>query len=279
MPVPAPTYRYQMADDRGTWHHGLIARYWADFTVATAEELLAYRGAIERFGEPALDLGCGTGRILVPLLAEGFDVDGVDISEDMLAWCRKRATQAGFEPRLELGAMHELDLRRRYRTIYICDSFGIGGDRANDLEALRRVHRHLEPGGALVFSHWLPYEGLDERSWSRWLPSQGADLPRPWPESGERHVAADGDELELINRLADLDPFLQRHALEIRARLWRGSELIAEEERALLENLYFVPELRLMLETAGFTRISVEGGYSGRPATRDDGMVVFVAER
>ena len=64
----------------------------------------------------------------------------------MLALCQHQAARDGLAPRLYQQAMHELDLPRAYRTIYICDSFGIGGDRRQDAEALRRCHRHLAPG-------------------------------------------------------------------------------------------------------------------------------------
>lgn len=62
-----------MDNESGTWHYGLIARWWAEFNVAEPDELAYLRAAIHRFGEPALDVGCGTGRILVPLLADGLD--------------------------------------------------------------------------------------------------------------------------------------------------------------------------------------------------------------
>jgi SAM-dependent methyltransferase len=60
-------------DDSGTWHHGLIARYWAEFNEPEPAELAWYRAAIERFGQAALDLACGTGRLLLPLVAAGLD--------------------------------------------------------------------------------------------------------------------------------------------------------------------------------------------------------------
>lgn len=179
-----------MDESRGTWHYGLIARWWAETKVAEPAELGWYRRAIERYGQPALDVGCGTGRLLLPLLAEGLDVDGADISADMLALCRRAASAAGLEPQLYEQAFHELALPRTYRTVYICDSFGIGGDRGHDRQALRRIHDLLAPGGGLVVSHDMPYG--DEREWQLWLPGRRAGLPEPWPASGNRRPA-EGD--------------------------------------------------------------------------------------
>jgi len=268
-----------MRDDTGTWHHGLIARWWAEFNTPEPDEVAYYEAAIRRSGQPALDLGCGTGRILLPLLAAGLDVDGADISADMIALASSAATKAGFSPHLVVQGTHELDLPRTYRTIYMCGVFGIGGRRDRDLEGLRRAYRHLERDGTLLINHELPYEHLDERGWARWLPGHGDGIPRVWPEEGDRRTAANGDEIELINRLFELDPLEQRHTLEIRARLWRDGKVVVEEEYRLGESLYFVQEIRLMLAAAGFRDVSVESRYAGKPASAYDGVVMFVATK
>ena len=266
--------------DSGTWHHGLIARWWAEFTVAEPDELAYFRNAISKFGEPALDLGCGTGRILLPLLADGVDVDGSDISADMIALTAAQVKKAGLKCRLTVSPMHEIDLGRSYRTIFMCGSLGIGGRRDHDREALRRAHRHLEPGGALVIAnHYLPYGETDEERWARWLPGHRTIGPGEWQAEGERRRFADGDEVEWLNRPSALDPFEQRLTMNARIRLWRGGEVVKEETYQLHESLYFVQELLLVLDEAGFRDVRVEGGYTGRPATADDGMVVFVARK
>src|SRR6187399_669663 len=113
-----------MEGEARTWHHGLVARWWAEF-----------------------NLDCGAGRLLVPYLRAGLDVEGCDVSEDMLARCRERAEREGLTPTLHAQALHDLDLPRRYRTILLCGGFGLGGRREHDAEALRRIHAHLEPGG------------------------------------------------------------------------------------------------------------------------------------
>src|SRR6267143_346407 len=129
-----------------TWHHGIVARWWAEFNV-DGPEIAYFQKFIADEGEPALDLACGTGRLLIPYLRAGLDVDGCDISPDMLALCRDRGAREGVSTNLYRQAMHQLDLPRKYRTIIVCGGFGLGGNRRHDLEALRRFHDHLEPDG------------------------------------------------------------------------------------------------------------------------------------
>ena len=267
------------ANESGTWHYGLIARWWAEFNAPEDEEVDYLRAAIGRSGQPALDLGCGSGRILLPLLEAGLDVDGADVSADMIHYARAAAERAGFSSHLVAQPMHELDLPRRYRTIFMLGAFGIGGNRQHERQALARVYRHLEPGGVLLINHALPYQGQDEERWALWLPGRRAGLPGQWPESGDRKRTADGDEIELMGRMVDLDPLAQRMSFEMRARLWRDGAVVHEETTRLHESQYFAQEIVQLLREAGFKDIDVEGGYTGKPATPDDGVLMFVAHK
>ena len=266
-----------MSEHPQTWHYGLVAQWWAEFNVARPEEVAYYRAVIEHQGQPALDLACGTGRLLLPLLQAGLDVDGCDLSPDMLALCRERTANAGLVPRLYAQPMHALDLPRTYRTIYICDSFGLGGQRAQDAEALRRCYQHLAWGGTLVFSHYLPYGHAEQ--WACWRPEQRRQLPQAWPASGTRRRAANGDEYELRSRIVGLDPLEQRLTLQMRAALWRAGQRVVEEEHTLQENLYFRNEVLLLLAQAEFGEITVQGGYTAAPATPEQTMLVFSARK
>lgn len=256
-----------MSEQSGTWHYGLMARWWAEFNVAEPYELAYYRAAIRKFGEPVLDLGCGTGRFLIPLRTEGFDVDGADVSEDMLAQARLQAGALGVSPALYAQALHELDVPRRYRTIYICGVFGIGGRRDLDREALKRVRAHLEPDGALLIVHTWP-GGEPEYP----------PLPQPWAETGNRRRCADGDELEIISRTLAFDPVDVVETLEMRARLWHDGAIAQEEQHRLLAVVYTPQEITAMLLDAGFGDVAIEGEYTAEPAKPDDTTVILVAK-
>src|SRR6187549_1068192 len=217
---------WMVTHESSTWHYGVMARWWAEFN-RDGPEIDYFRRFVEA-GQPALDVACGTGRLLLPYLRAGLDVDGCDISPDMLALCREAAAREGLSPKLYAQAMHELDLPRRYRTIYVCGGFGLGGNRAQDEGALRRIHEHLEPGGALILDNQVPYD--DGGGWHYWTEDGRRELPKPWPTRGDRRTGSDGTEYELRSRVVEVDPLLQRMTLEMRAFMWRDGLLVEQDE-------------------------------------------------
>jgi SAM-dependent methyltransferase len=257
-----------------TWHYGLVARWWAEFNL-DGPEIEYFRPFVEA-GQPALDAGCGTGRLLIPYLRAGLDIDGCDVSPDMLALCRERAEREGLRsPNLYAQAMDELDLPRLYKTIVVCGVLGLGG---SDLPvAIRRLYDHLEPGGTLVADNEVPY--AQPWLWRYFLKEERSVLPRSWRNNGERRKAADGTELELRSRVIDVDPLAQRATVEMNARLWLGEDLVAEEQHTLATTLHSTREIVLELEAAGFSEVEVKAGYEDRPLAADDDFVVFIARK
>ena len=118
-------------------------------------------------------------RLLLPLLRAGVDVDGCDISGDMLRHCRDKTASQGLEPRLYQQPMHAFDLPRKYRTIYMCDAFDLAGSRDKGLAALRRCFAHLQDGGALLLNIKAEYAWPEW--WEKWEPAKRKTLPEPWP--------------------------------------------------------------------------------------------------
>src|SRR6516225_8849018 len=98
--------RRQLSPYSGTFdgselYRGLAALHWASLDMSKpSRDLVYFQERVKEGRGPALDIGCGTGRILLPLLAEGCAVEGVDISEEMLACCQRRAVSFGVTPTL-----------------------------------------------------------------------------------------------------------------------------------------------------------------------------------
>jgi SAM-dependent methyltransferase len=258
-----------------TWHYGLVARWWAEFNEG-GPEIDYFRRFVEA-GQPALDVACGTGRLLLPYLRLGLDVDGVDISPDMLAHCRDALEREGLTTNLYAQALHELELPRRYRTIFVCGGFGLGSTREQDAEGLGRLREHLEPGGLLVLDAEARY--ADGGLWQYWRNDKREELPQPRREPQERRAGSDGTEYALASRLIDFDPLLQQVTREIRAFAWRDGELVGEEEHLLTETFYFKEELTMLLERAGFVDIEVRGGHNDLAPTPADDFHVYLARR
>jgi SAM-dependent methyltransferase len=257
-----------------TWHYGLVARWWSEFNTS-GPEIDFFQNVIEENGQPALDAGCGTGRLLIPYLNDGIDIDGCDASPDMLAHCAARAEALGFTPTLIPAQLHEFRAPRKYKTIVCCGAFGLSGSRRDDLEALKRLKRSIAPGGVLALDFYLP--GSDPRGWNTWVADKPPAMPGPWSKP-DRRRATDGTELELCIRRVAFDPLEQSYASEIRVEQFDGAQCRASETYTLHANIYFKNEIVWMLELAGFSDIKVQAAYENRePEPFKDHCVVFYA--
>jgi len=258
-----------------TWHYGVTARWWAEFNTG-GPEIDYFRRHVEA-GQPALDVGCGTGRLLLPYVRAGLDVDGCDVSADMIALCRAAAAREGLSPSLYVQPKHELDLPRRYRTIYMCGTLGVGSTREEDMKAFARIHDHLEPGGTFVLDNEVPY--AEGNGWEYWPASGRASLPRPPRPPQPRDVAADGSEYQLRSRLLDVDALEQRVTMSMHGFRWKDGELVESDEHLLTMTLYFKDEIVLMLERAGFVEVTVAAALTDAEPTPADDVLVYTARR
>ena len=102
-------------------YRGLLANSWDFMRGDTSDfpDREFFREIVERSGEPILDVGFGTGRLLLEYLEDGLDVDGVDVSPEMLDICKKKARDQSLPLRTYTQGIESMDLPRRYRTIIV----------------------------------------------------------------------------------------------------------------------------------------------------------------
>ena len=163
-------------------YHGLMAKTWDLFRGDTSkwEDRGFFLEIIHEKGQPVLDVGCGTGRLLLDFMAQGIDIDGVDNSPEMLALCREKAGAMGLTPRLYENSMESMRLPRQYQTIIVpSSSFQLVLEPADAQRAISNLFEHLLAGGNLV----MPFMQV----WTR-----GEPLESDWQLSGEKTRPEDG---------------------------------------------------------------------------------------
>ena len=221
-----------------------------------------YREALGPLHGPILEAGCGSGRLMIPMLEAGLAYQGFDHSEWMLARCREAADARGLNAPLSRQRLQEFDFDERFAAIVSpVGGFTLIDDYAEALAVLRRFHDHLRPGGRL-FVDIMPLA---------YLTSPVTHHVRSWTTPG-------GDQLTITSSRLELDLLRQRKVTLDRYDRWRGGKLIESELEMLATRLWALKEFELTLKEAGFADISVCGDYQvGRPPRPGDGYWCFRA--
>lgn len=243
-------------------YRGALAQFWDLLRGDTShwEDRFFYLPIIAESGQPVLDVGCGTGRLLLDYMMQGIDIDGVDNSPEMLAHCRQKAQQLGIQPTLYQQSMETLDLPRHYRTILVpSSSFQLVVESNDASAAMQRFFQHLAPGGTLVMSFLAYYMG-DEKGpivigeWQKEVirPEDGA-IVRRWSRS----------KIDLVNQLEHTE---DRYDVIVNGDVVSSESL----SRSPATRIYTQDQASELYETAGFTNIRVYSGFTLQPATATD---------
>jgi len=248
---------------------GMMAKLWDLFRGNTSiwPDRRFYLEAIERYGQPVLDVGCGTGRLLVDYRTLGIDIDGVDNSPEMLVLCVEKAQTAGVTVNLEEQSMQELDLPRRYRTILVpSSSFQLLTDMRDARKALQRFHAHLLPDGRLIMSIMQMLRA-------------GDPLDSGWQLYGERVRDEDGALLKRFGRTV-YNPETELESTEDRYETWVDGVKVEEEYHVWspATRNYSQEQVRELLAESGFSEIDFYNEFTWEPAAADIYIVVVVAK-
>ena len=253
--------------DQDYEYGGMIASNWDLLRGDTSDwpDRFFFRNIIADGGQPALEVGCGTGRLLLDYLSEGLDVDGVDVSPEMLELCRKNAKDLGLRPTLYQQAVESLDVPRKYRTIFIpSSSFQLVTDLTDAQTALERCYRHLLIGGRLVMS----------------IMDVSQDAAKGWQVVAEAHRPQDG---LLVRRWlnSEYDPEAQLEHTQDRYELLDEGRVVASEEykRSPATRGYSLGQINKMMETAGFQEVRAVSDFSEEPASEDDSIFCVFGTR
>ena len=198
-----------------------------------------YRSNLQEVNGAILECGCGTGLIFLPLLADGFDMYGFDISEAMLNMLKRKAEAQGFKDMGRRISVHDLE-SFHYEQVFDAitipsNTFSMLATQDAQIKALKNIHAHLAPKGKLFLD--LRLIGLRELvegdieavgSWHTWI----------HPETGHRiRQRVDGG-VDFNNQL-----ILDRCFIEYDNQ---------REEFPMISRWIFKDEFQLLLRLGGF---------------------------
>jgi SAM-dependent methyltransferase len=210
-----------------------------------------YLAEARRAGGPVLELGCGTGRLTLPLARDGHEVVGLDASPRMLAAALRKAEWEGLAPTLLLGDMRDFDLGRRFALVIVpCNALAHLTETEEVLSCLAAIRRHLVPGGTLAFDVVLPKPALLAEAEEHWRRLDLGPNPASAIEAEER---------------ASYDPVTQVRTAQWRVRPPCGAEMV--EARMELRQ-FFPAELPLLLRLGRFELAARHGDFARNPLTR-----------
>ena len=233
-----------------------------------AFDLQRYQELVTEQGGPVLELGCGTGRVAIPLAGLGFEVTGVDISQAMLTRFRRALDQQSKDVKQRITLIEQdvtrLDLGNRFNiAIFAFNSLLCITDFQNQCAALRAVANHLNPRGKLLVDIVNPLK----------LKIEGDPVPKPFFTRKDRNTG------NIYTRFAMMGPFDTDQKQQLHG--WYDEITPEGFVKRRHYSLYWRPifrfEIELMLREAGLQILQIDGGHRKEPFTAQSPRMFIIA--
>lgn len=241
-----------------------------DFDHDVTIDLDFYLGLARQSGSPILELASGTGRVTLPLAKAGFEVYGLDISENMLEVCRTKVRTEGMENIVHLiqADMSQFDLpHKNFKLVLIAlRSFMLLLSPQEQRSCLNSVYKHMQPGGIFTLNSIAPdLERLSQE-------------PAPFALQKEFDLL-NGNHVLRKSRLVEHDFIRQVRQFEFKFEEYDQSGMLVRERIVPLYTRYtFRYEMQYLVERAGFEVLQVFRDYD-RNHYDGTGEMIVVAQK
>ncbi len=266
MPRKSPSQAEKSLSGSAGWDDYAAFYDWENARTMARRDIPFWRRVAAAADGPVLELGCGTGRVTVPLARAGIALVGIDLSSPMLQRARTRLRRARLAARARLvrGDIRHLPFEPATFAL-VAAPYGILQSlvRDRDLAAtLRAVSDALRPGGRLVMElvadlpAWREYR--EETKLRGWRPGRQAHVTLVESVRQDRRRGLTIFDQEFTER--------------------RGRD-VARRRFALAFRTLSVPQMARRLERAGLRVAARLGSYEGDPWSPDSETWILIAER
>ena len=208
--------------------------------------------------ELVLDLGCGTGTLTQMLSKKGYDMIGVDNSDEMLSIAIQKGMNVTQNILYLLQDMREFELYGTVRAVIsICDSINYILEKDDLLEVFRLVNNYLDPGGLFLFdlNSVYKYESiLADHNFSEYT----AECSFIW------------------DNYYDVSSGINEYELTIFAK--QESGLYEKYEEVHYQKAYEIDEIKELISKAGMEFLDVFDAYSGKGPNLESDRILFLAK-
>lgn len=239
-------------------YKGLTAEFYDYWHDDNPGEIAFYKRYIEQ-ADRSLEIGCGTGRLLLPYLRAGLNIDGLDGSEDALAVLQKKLDDESLSTTIYPARAESFSIDSRYHCIVAPFGFIQHIDAPADVKKFMACcNTHLENGGLLVLHSFLPLHDSE-------------DVVVPWRLFNSAQRADDG---ALLQTYGTSHFYYQKKLMRSESRLevWKGNEKIDEQHTKQLMRFYTEDDLMALAEQAGLGVVKTHDRY----ADADDARISAV---
>jgi len=234
---------------------------YGDSSLARGDEAFYENLAIES-GGPVLELGCGTGRALLPIASQGIDCSGIDLSPAMLEQFRQKRKASTV--RLSCASMDAFDLgERRFKLIFSAfRAFQHLDTVEQQLACLSSVRAHLEPCGVFAFDVFNPR-----------LERMAVDAE---PELLDTSFTNERNE---VKRYVSVTRHRVKQLIYVTFRYVEESATgpVKETKVNFTMRWFWRYELEHLLSRAGFTDVAIYGDFDRSPVGPDSSDLIVVA--
>lgn len=262
-----------MPDGSRNTYESFIAEYYDAIPfVKDRADLTFYLDEAKRSGDPILELGCGTGRVLLPIAEAGHCVCGLDLSPHMLNKCREKLRRLSLEVRNRVrlvdADMTQFELGKKFRLISIpFRPFQHLVSVEEQISCLRAAHRHLEPGGGLILDVFqADLKRLHD-------PFFLEESKQPW-----EFTLADGRCIRLKDRIVAFHRAAQVNDVEQIFYVTHPDGRAELLVHAFHMRYFFRYEVEHLLARCGFRVVELFGDYDRSPLRDDSPEMLFLAE-
>jgi len=214
------------------------------------DDIPFYSRQVKKYGEPVLELACGTGRITIPLAEQGIQITGLDINDSMLAQAKKKATEKGLSIEWIKSDCRDFNLNQKFNLIFIpFNTLALLYDQRSIEPCFACVRRHLTDQGRFIVDIFNPALNVLIRDPSKRYPVR-------------EYIDPDGRGKVVITENNVYEADTQINRVKCYFRFADQTEEIVQD---LTMRIYYPQELDMLFHYNGFAIDAKYGNYDETP--------------